>query len=133
MPIYEEECPRCGERIEYYSRETAVTKICPKDSQAMERVVSLTNMHTFRPYVTPHITGKPIYIDSPGEERRLLKKHGLRKADDIETQRQSRAKPAIHLNESKVRDILAQSEAHRLREGPHYDPGVFRKRPLQDQ
>jgi hypothetical protein len=37
---------------------------------------------TSYPYVTTHITGKPIEVTGPGHERELCRIHGVRKRDD---------------------------------------------------
>lgn len=84
MPVHDWKCDRCGDvqRDVYQPRLAAEPPVCCRIP--MERLWSTSSGSGggSYPYVTSNITGSPIEVRSPGHERELCRKHGVRKRDD---------------------------------------------------
>lgn len=100
MPIYEneclnKECPRYGEIFDVIlprikqADEAFACSICGHVGKPLISVQGELD-YGFKPYVTEHITGKPILLTSHAHRERLMKEHGLYLPDSSLTHRQRR-------------------------------------------
>lgn len=86
MPIYTYECEEGHHFDQYVPLTTSENPNCPLETcqKRSEKIWSCSGKSGggAYPYITTHITGKPLEIKSPGHERQLLKQFNLRKRDD---------------------------------------------------
>lgn len=85
MPIYEEECPKCGNKDSYLSfRITEDTRECSKCGSAMERLYSLSAVSIFDGFSTRNISpnGENMHIRSKRELSSLCHEFGVVPAMD---------------------------------------------------
>lgn len=85
MPLYQLQCQSCSVSEEQYLvRHSDPNPACRHCAGATERVwqgVQRGAVSVF-PYVTTHLTGKPLEIKDAGHLRQLEKQHGVRLRDD---------------------------------------------------
>lgn len=85
MPMYEEECTKCGYSFEYYSPHfTSDTKPCPKCIGEALRVFSRYAPKIFAQFVTRNILpdGSPVVVKSQSQLSSLCNEHKLVHLDD---------------------------------------------------
>jgi hypothetical protein len=89
MPIYEQQCDKCGKIVEYlaYAKDVCQVKLFCACGGEMEFKYSIPAVHVFQPYTTTHILphAKPITITSARHEASVLRENGLVKADSNPT------------------------------------------------
>jgi hypothetical protein len=91
MPTFDWECPK-GHQFEAFVHSKADGVDCPVElaegglcaTHAVETIWAITKRggQGQYPYVTKHITGKPIEITDAAHESRVMKENGVRKRDD---------------------------------------------------
>ena len=83
MPIYEYECDNCGIFEVYQSIKENPLNKCIFCENKVRRIISGGSIVICpkRDFVTEHITGEKIRIQSVNQERRLLRQYGLVRYD----------------------------------------------------
>lgn len=84
MPLYEDQCRKCGHVNEYLSPITDKTKPCPKCNGCTERLYSLAALSIFDGFDTRNIdrNGKKTHISSKRELSSLCRENGVIPAAD---------------------------------------------------
>lgn len=85
MPIYEQECYRCGYKHEYYTViPTDDTVPCPKCKGPAQRLYSLSNPRIWETYTTKNIypDGRPVTVRGPGQLAQLENEYHVTRLDD---------------------------------------------------
>lgn len=84
MPMYEDRCPSCGLTKEHFCKmsESDIVFVCECGS-TMERLFSVPAVQIFQEYTTNNINrdGSPVTVSSARQEKDLLNRNGLVKAD----------------------------------------------------
>jgi len=75
---YDYRC-RCGVEFEDFKRiEARHTARCPRCRKQAKMIFSPPRaVHVFQPYWDPHISDRPVYVESRQQKKRLLKQNGL--------------------------------------------------------
>jgi putative FmdB family regulatory protein len=84
MPLYEEQCKRCGYVNERLSGITEKTMPCPKCGSTTERLYSLAALSIFDGFVTTNIDreGRPTQVRSKRDLSNLCHSNGVVPAED---------------------------------------------------
>lgn len=84
MPMFEEECNKCGKVIEFYAHPGApeVQNQCDCGG-VYQRIYSVPRIHIFQEYTSGNIRkdGQPVTVTSAAHERQLCKENGVQKMD----------------------------------------------------
>jgi putative FmdB family regulatory protein len=86
VPIYENECSKCGAVDQYYNPHiTEETRPCPKCGGETERLYSLAAIHMFQPFTTRNLdpSGKPVTVHSQRELSSLCHEYGVQHVPDF--------------------------------------------------
>ena len=80
--LYDYKCSNCGKKFEMFNRvKDRKLSQCPECGYMADLVFNASvlskALHVFKPYVDPHITDKPVEIESASQKRALLKEQGL--------------------------------------------------------
>ena len=77
MPVYDYRCGNCGAEWNHY-KTIADRKTCYCKCGAIGNIVPSTpSVVLFKPRWHPHITSKPLYIESKKQLKEECRKHGM--------------------------------------------------------
>lgn len=85
MPMYTFQCVNCRTRWDAYVRSEDMNpeykEPCDTCKQYGKRIFLPPQVKIFKPYVTAHITGNPITVESKQQEEDLCRRHNVTHAD----------------------------------------------------
>jgi putative FmdB family regulatory protein len=116
MPLYTFVCLPCDATFEVYrpiSEGSAKPEPCPSCERYCKRLFAPVQLNIFNGFVTPHITGEPVRIESRQQLSELCRSRGVR-PDDGDTRRSVLPKedaPPLH--------ELFEQESQKIRYGKH--------------
>jgi putative FmdB family regulatory protein len=78
MPIYDYNCPKCGDKYDIWAKIVEYDLDCPVCGEKMKRLLSASNIICdIEPYLDGHMAQEPVPVFSRQDKARKLKERGL--------------------------------------------------------
>jgi len=117
MPLYVYECKQCQHGFEAFSSvKQRKEMVCPRCGSSCNIILTAPNVQATKPFITPHIDGKPRLIKSKGHMREVLKEHNERTGEHLSSswldggvgKNPETPKPLRELEDWRRRDKIAK-------------------------